>query len=259
MVLGGLYPEREEKAILHWLSQENLSSEQYDIAIERLKTGEPLQYILGKAWFYGRDYNVNPSVLIPRQETEILVDEALKQIRARRFSAPFCLDLCTGSGCIAWTMALDAPGSVVDAVDISPAALKTASCQPFDVPAPASKPRFIQTDLLKETGLSLRDGYDVILSNPPYVRQSEAALMHRNVLEHEPSLALFVPDEDPLVFYRSVASLCAKLLRPGGFGIVEINEAFPEQVSELFKKAGLKGVRTVFDLCDKPRHIFFEK
>lgn len=259
MLFDGLYPPQEEKAILHWLGQEHLPQAEYDKAIERLKTGEPLQYVLGKAWFYGRDYHVTPAVLIPRQETEILVDEALKEIRRRKLSEPRCLDLCTGSGCIAWTMALDSPGAKVEAVDISLDALKVASSQPFDTGLPACSPRFLQGDVLRPDSLDIAGEYDVILSNPPYVRESEAALMHRNVLEHEPSLALFVSDDDPLIFYRCVAGIAARHLRRGGFGIVEVNEAFSGQVGALFSDVGLKGVRTIFDLCDKPRHVYFEK
>lgn len=258
-VLGGLYPPQEEQAILRWLAQEHLPADEYAAAVARLRTGEPLQYVLGKAWFYGRDYNVGPAVLIPRQETELLVDVAVKEVRKRKMLHPSCMDLCTGSGCIAWSIALECPGAAVSAVDVSDDALAVASSQPFDIPSYCLRPTFEKADVLRPDAIHPGQRFDVILSNPPYVRDCEAALMHRNVLEHEPHLALFVPDADPLLFYRAVAEFVRTHLSEGGFGIVEINEAFPAEVEEIFRKAGCRSVRTILDFCDKPRHVFFEK
>lgn len=255
--LTGLYPQEEARAIVRWLREDVRDEAALKACMARLKTGEPLQYVLGYGWFFGRNFNVNPSVLIPRQETELLVDEAIREVK-RRFAhldRPVrVLDLCTGSGCIAWTMALELPGVQVTAVDISDKALETAQTQPFDAPV-----RFVKADVLDTDSFPDLGQFDVILSNPPYIRQSEKALMHRNVLEHEPALALFVEDDDPLVFYRAVEKLCTRFMVEGGFGIVEINEAFGGPVSTIFAQAGFGQVRVISDFCSKDRHIFFSK
>lgn len=223
------------------------SVETFNVLLARLLSGEPLQYVLGFADFYGHRFRVSPSVLIPRPETELLCDKAIALVRScfpdfsgscggnagngagRRLRI---LDLCTGSGCIAWTMAAAFPGAEVVAVDISEDALGLAREQDVCPGAPV----FIRSDVLSP---SLPDnipggGFDVILSNPPYVTESERALMRRNVLEHEPALALFVPDDDPLVFYRAIASQLPVLLNPGGFCLVEINESFGPQTAAVF-------------------------
>ena len=203
-----------------------------EAAMERLCTGEPIQYVLGKADFYGRTFKVSPSVLIPRPETELLCREAIKIAeRMVRMRSAYgknklrILDLCTGSGCIAWTMALEIPGSEVVGVDISNDALKVACSQTFEeIDKNHSSISFVQGDVLEADLLPEIGKFDLILSNPPYIKESEKAKMRRNVLEHEPALALFVPDEDPQLFYRAVGFLAKRLLNPEGFGLVEINE-----------------------------------
>ena len=267
----------------------------------RLSAGEPLQYITGWAEFYGRRFNVGPAVLIPRPETEELcrmviedfgggtsLGEASKGSSAvsgqEAASRPRILDLCTGSGCIAWTLALEIPGAEVWGVDISEEALKVAAGQPFGASdkaalrqvGGASSPHFVKCDVLqgperfaadcRETAASksllpgspagagsnfLAGGFDAIVSNPPYVRESERPLMRRNVLEHEPDLALFVPDSDPLRFYRAVRRWADALLLPGGRVYLEQNEALPGQTAEIF--SGYSAVRTANDLFRKPR------
>ena len=222
-------------------------------AFERMAVGEPIQYIIGKAYFYDREFMVTPDVLIPRPETELLVREALNwACRSGRKSMRIA-DLCTGSGCIAWSMALELPGSEVIAVDISDGALAVASGQKFESVA---APRFIKADVLA----SPPDGlgcYDMILSNPPYVMESEKALMRKNVLDHEPHMALFVPDADPLVFYRAVADQAYELLAPDGFGVVEINEALGEETAEVFRSRGFLKAEVVKDLYEKDRFVRF--
>ena len=246
-----------------------------DNAIERLKKQEPIQYILGYCDFCGLRFKVTPATLIPRPETEVLCDRVVRLNQRRQVGK--VLDLCTGSGCIAWTLALEMPGADVTAVDISDGALRVASSQDFSEEAArtgALAPTFVKADVLKgpenhsqevhktivqpDTLTSDVDGrYDVIVSNPPYVMDSEKALMRTNVLEHEPHLALFVPDEDPLVFYRAVADWASRLLKKGGYGIVEINEALGEQTAEVFRKAGLRNVGVVKDLSDRDRFVEF--
>ncbi|MBR5299082.1 MAG: peptide chain release factor N(5)-glutamine methyltransferase [Bacteroidales bacterium] len=225
-------------------------------AYSRMASGEPLQYVIGESWFYGRRFNVSPDVLIPRPETEILCRTVLspKAIVPKRV-----LDLCTGSGCIAWTLALEIPGAEVTGVDISDGALAVASGQDFDEEVAltgAKAPQFLKADVLGEplTNLGM---FDVLVSNPPYVMDSEKALMRSNVLDHEPHLALFVSDDDPLVFYRAVAEWALKHLRPEGRGVVEINEALGEETAEIYRKAGFTDVHIIKDLNDKDRFVAF--
>lgn len=241
------------------------------VAFERMSFGEPIQYILGKAWFYGRQFHVSSDVLIPRPETEILVSSVADGMR----QSVRILDLCTGSGCIAWTLALENPGAEVTAVDISESALDIASSQDFSEEMHRTRavaPRFVKADVLsdnlpdilyKETGKDQPGEldadtfrYDLIVSNPPYVMDKEKVLMRANVLEHEPHLALFVPDEDPLLFYRALARHSLRLLAENGVGMVEINEALGEETADVFRAAGFSA-EVVKDLSDKDRFVRF--
>ena len=224
--------------------------------LSRLLRCEPLQYVLGEAWFLGRRFKVTPAVLIPRPETEEMVDMALRKAGnlSRDAGRPLrVLDLCTGSGCIAWSMALGLPQSEVTGLDISPEALSVASSQ-FDGD---NRPRFVLSDVLDPDCLKDGGRFDIFLSNPPYVRESEKALMSRNVLDWEPGLALFVPDGDPLRFYRAEAALAARLLSPGGFGLVEINEAYGREVAGLFRDAGFRDPEVLKDLSGRDRFVLF--
>lgn len=221
----------------------------------RLEEGEPLQYVVGSAHFYGRNFHVTPDTLIPRQETELLCREIISLCSTEK--SPRILDLCTGSGCIAWTLALEIPGAKVTAVDISEEALKVASTQDFTeemLKSGASSPQFLKADILQGPG-QFNEPFDIIVSNPPYVRESEKSMMHANVLEHEPHLALFVSDEDPLIFYRSVAHWATELLAKGGVVIVEINEAFGKETSEVFPCSDFTNISILKDLSEKDRFI----
>ena len=224
-------------------------------AFERMASGEPIQYIIGKAYFYGREFKVTPDVLIPRPETELLVREAVGWARRSGCKSLRIADLCTGSGCIAWSMALELPGSEVTAVDISDGALAVAAGQGFES---VVAPKFVKADVLAGPVEGL-GSFDMILSNPPYVMDSEKALMRKNVLDHEPWLALFVSDDDPLVFYRAVASWAKQLLTPGGLGLVEINEALGPETAEVFLLAGFTDVQVLTDLSDRPRFVRFSQ
>ena len=226
------------------------------LAFERLAAGEPLQYVTGAAYFYGRCFNVTPATLIPRPETELLCRMA---VEAAVKPAPRVLDLCTGSGCIAWTLALELPQSEVVAVDLSEDALEVASGQDFSEEMQltgAHAPTFIKADVLADLH-SVEGKFDILLSNPPYVMDSEKALMRKNVLDHEPHMALFVPDSDPLVFYRAVADRAAELLGPDGMGIVEINEALGEETADVFRARGFAKTEVVQDLYEKDRFVRF--
>ena len=227
-------------------------------ALERLKLGEPIQYVIGRALFLGRNFRVTPDVLIPRPETELLVQEAVKLCRA----GYRVLDLCTGSGCIAWSVALSVPGAQVVGVDISEKALEVARSQDFSQElkvAGALAPTFVQADVLdteQEFGLG---PFDLILSNPPYILKKEKAQMRRNVLDYEPGLALFVPDEDPLLFYRAIARWSQRLLAPGGKGLAEINETLGGETAEVFRRFGFPQSETESDFFDKNRFVFYSR
>ena len=228
-------------------------------AFARMASGEPIQYIIGKAHFYGREFSVSPSVLIPRPETEVLCREVINHHGHMRSVCPEpkILDMCTGSGCIAWTLALEIAGAKVTAVDVSDGALAVAGSQEMDQ-TNAAVPCFIKADVLGDVPTEIAaQSFDIIVSNPPYVMDSEKVLMRTNVLEHEPHLALFVPDNDPLLFYRAVARWASRLLVPGGFGIVEINEALGPQTADVFISAGFVNVEVASDLNDRDRFVKF--
>lgn len=266
--LSAFYPFDEARKLVLMLAESRLGVKNYTHIIEpqtavnpdlegllcddmkRLLSGEPVQYILGEADFYGRKFRVAPGVLIPRPETEMLVQEALHHIH----EGSKVLDLCTGSGCIAWSVALECPGAGVTAVDISEDALKIAESQPFD-----NGPTFIRADILSEPDPALFGTVDVLLSNPPYIMESEKELMRRNVLDFEPELALFVPDSDPLVFYRAIAVWAGRLLAPGGYAIIEINENLGAETFDLFRDAHFCDVEVIRDLFGKNRFIAFSK
>ena len=224
-------------------------------AFGRMAAGEPIQYIIGKAYFYDREFNVTPDVLIPRPETELLVREAVNWARRSGRETMRIADLCTGSGCIAWSMAMELPGAEVTAVDISDGALAVAAGQQY---GSDNAPNFIKADVLAGPVEGLGT-FDMILSNPPYVMDSEKALMRRNVLDHEPWLALFVSDDDPLVFYRAVASWARQLLKPDGIGIVEINEALGPETAAVFSQAGFADASVIRDLSDRHRFVRFSR
>ncbi len=228
-------------------------------AFERMASGEPIQYIVGKAYFYDREFNVTPDVLIPRPETELLVRAAVNWARRSGRETMRIADLCTGSGCIAWSMAMELPGAEVTAVDISDGALAVAAGQESSsaaagCPCEVVAPKFIKADVLAGPVEGLGT-FDMILSNPPYVMDSEKALMRKNVLEHEPWLALFVPDDDPLLFYRAVAAWARQLLKPDGLCLVEINEALGRQTAEVFEDAGFRDVEVLQDLNSRDRFV----
>ena len=270
-----LYPEREAREMVYACLEKLLGTTRHTHILEpyykvndedlyavraafaRMSSGEPLQYVLNEAWFYGRKFKVSPDVLIPRPETEILCRAVTDYAIGKDISR--ILDLCTGSGCIAWTLALEMPGSEVVGVDISDSALGIAGSQDFSeeiTHTSSISPRFIKADVLAAP-LTELGHFDIIVSNPPYVMESEKAQMRINVLDHEPHLALFVPDNDPLRFYRAVARWALQLLKPGGIGIVEINEFLAFDTEEIFRDLRFTDVRTLKDLNDRNRFVTF--
>ncbi len=214
----------------------------------RLEQHEPLQYVLGEAPFYGRMFHVNPSVLIPRPETEELVQLILQE--QGNNTGLQLLDIGTGSGCIAVSLALELSAAEVYAIDVSPEALEVARKNAQDLQA---RVNFMEADILSASPeLPL---LDVIVSNPPYVRKQEALQMKENVLSYEPHLALFVEDGDALLFYRRIAFLATKLLKAGGFLYFEINEAFGGETAEMVREMGFNAVQTHKDMQGKDRML----
>lgn len=217
----------------------------------RLSRFEPLQYIEGRAVFLGREFQVAPGVLIPRPETEELVELMLKEIP----SDARILDVGTGSGCIAVSLAKELPHASVTAWDVSPEALCVARANACKLQAEV---RFVECDVL--TYLPDTDErYDVIVSNPPYITESEKCDMEPNVLQWEPSLALFVPDDDPLRFYRRIAALGCTMLNEGGRLYFEINRSMGGGMEEMLSEMDYVNVRVMKDLSQNDRFVIAEK
>lgn len=210
-------------------------------ALSALETGRPLQYVLGETEFCGHRFRVGEGCLIPRPETEELVSRIINDLYAddggeeADDDSPFSiLDMCTGSGCIAWSLAAEFPEAMVYGCDLSDAALRYACRQRVKVRG--AKPIFFTADVLAAPPVGLPK-FDVIVSNPPYICDSERAAMRPNVLDFEPAEALFVPDDDPLRYYRAIARWAEALLRPDGRIYLEINERFGPEVAALFPGA----------------------
>ncbi|MBR1570083.1 MAG: peptide chain release factor N(5)-glutamine methyltransferase [Bacteroidales bacterium] len=285
--LESLYPTSEARNIVLMLCEELIGTKSYTHIVEpqyeidkksvqplaeamvRLQAGEPIQYVIGQTEFCGYTFKVNKDVLIPRPETELLVREAIKIAgRIKRMRIPYgksaepvrVLDLCTGSGNIAWSLALAVPGARVVGVDISEAALSVARNQNFSAllkSEGALAPTFVAADVL-DTEQEFNYGeFDLVLSNPPYIMEKEKPLLRRNVLDYEPANALFVPDEDPLLFYRAVARWSERFLSPEGKGLTEINEVLGKETAALFREAGYSQTELVKDFYDKNRFVFY--
>ena len=233
---------------------------------QRLEAGEPVQYVLGEADFFGRSFRVSPGVLIPRPETEGLCRLVLDGLP----TVAHVLDIGTGSGCIAITIALEATQVLVEAWDISDEALRQARDNAVRLGAQVL---FRQKDVLAEAkkdvlaeakenvfsearkGEESEEGslYDCIVSNPPYIADKERTTMARNVLDYEPSTALFVPDDDPLRFYRAIAELGLRRLRPDGRLCFEINPLYAKALSSLLVSLGYEAVTILVDDYGKQR------
>jgi release factor glutamine methyltransferase len=226
--------------------------------MKRLEAAEPIQYVLGYTEFCGRKFKTDTRALIPRAETELLCIKA-KELAS---TALRILDLCTGSGCIAWTLALDIPGAIVTATDISVEALSLARSQFGSVRKPAVKPLFVQADVLDvEVTVGVLNGEkcDLLTANPPYVMLAEKAAMRPNVLDWEPPMAIFTPEQDALVFHRAIALIARKALSPRGRGIVEINSDLADETMDVFRAVGLCDVEIIPDFFDRPRFISFSQ
>lgn len=255
--LTKLYDAREAKAVARLVMEERFGLTMADVLCgktgddavlrhiqQRLLQGEPVQYVLGVAEFGGRQFRVAPGVLIPRPETL----ELCQWVEEERGIT--ILDIGTGSGCIACTLAAELPEAQVTAWDISEAALSVARENAKRTNVHVS---FEQVDALNIPPTS--DKWDIIVSNPPYVCEQERAAMERHVLDYEPSLALFVPDDDPLLFYRAIADYARQSLTAGGSLFFEINPLCAEQLKSLLSAMSYHHIEVRDDLYGKPRMI----
>ena len=223
-----------------------------DEILERVLKGEPIQYVTGEAYFYGMDLMVTPDVLIPRVETQELVDFIVKKYDG--VSDLKILDVGTGSGCIAIALARNLPFAQVTGIDISEKALDVAKENGEKLKANVN---WVKADVFDFSPAA--DSFDIIVSNPPYVMMSEQRDMEANVLEHEPWVALFVPDDDPLRFYRRIAKMGIDALKDGGTLWFELNAQLADETAKLVKSLGYEDVTLERDIAGKWRFIEAKK
>lgn len=219
-------------------------------AVARLQQQEPVQYVLGMAHFYGLDLQVDERVLIPRPETEELVDLVLKEHKGRQGLQ--VLDICTGSGCIPLALAANLPGATLYGLEVSEGALEVARANAAIYKLPVM---WLQQDIFEPVQGIAAGSLDIITSNPPYVLETEKQQMRPNVLQYEPHLALFVPDTDALKYYRRISAVAFALLKEGGKLYFEINERYGAQVQKLLLQAGFPAAAVVQDLYGKDRIV----
>ena len=268
--LLGYYPKEEINTFFYRICEQHLDYKRIDVSlksetlispktfeyfetiISRLLTYEPIQYILGTTSFFGLEFKVDSNVLIPRHETEELVAWILKQTDSSQSLK--ILDIGTGSGCIAISLVKHLPNVEIYALDVSPKALEIAE---FNAQQNAVKLNMIKANVLdwKPTDLS----FDLIVSNPPYVREIEKERMAPNVLEHEPHLALFVENDNPLVFYRAIVELGKQTLKKQGQLYFEINEYLGKETQALFSSDTFEDVQLKSDIFGKHRMICAQK
>ncbi len=266
-LLSDAFPEQEIQSLQKLIFEKKLGLQLHDIylnpnlkisevdsdsilvIVSDLKLNKPIQYILGEADFFGLIFKVTEDVLIPRPETEELVDWIIKSVDNNPLSI---LDIGTGSGCIAVSLASNLPKAKVTAIDISKSALNIAE---FNALANKVDVDFYLIDFFDSNQIIPNYPFDIVVSNPPYVRESEKKLMKPNVLDHEPHTALFVSDTDPLIFYREIAQKSLKLLKSGGKVYCELNESLGDETYLVFAEFGYTKIEVRKDLNGKSRMI----
>jgi release factor glutamine methyltransferase len=269
--LSEIYPKTEIDTFFFLLIEEKLNLQRVDTVmkpdflitdaviselkeiINRLKKEEPIQYILGNTEFYGLPFNVNENTLIPRPETEELVEWVLKEVAKLQNSKVdklSILDIGTGTGCIPISLAKNLKDVKISAIDISSEALKIAKQNAFLNNVAVS---FLEMDILQTEELPQQ--YNIIVSNPPYVRELEKVEINNNVLENEPHLALFVDDDDPLIFYAKIADLAKQHLTKDGILFFEINQYLGKETIEMLKQKGFSNIELKKDLFGNDRMI----
>ncbi len=220
--------------------------------VKRLLTHEPVQYVTGTAWFYGMQFKVNWDVLIPRPETEELVQKAMEIVRSD-FQQYKILDIGTGSGCIAIALKTHLPDAEIYASDISEKALKIAE---LNAKTNNTEIHFIKDNILQS---NINEQFDLVISNPPYVTEKEKQAMLKNVLDFEPHSALFVPDNDAMKFYDAISEFAKTHLHPSGHLLFELNEAYKDEVCSLLEKANFINIESFKDINNKWRIIKVQK
>jgi len=270
--LHGLYDEAEIETFIAFCFEDFINVKRFEIslkandtisesellkfnfAVKELKKHKPIQHILGKADFYGLKFIVSKNVLIPRQETEELVQLVIKENQYNSIldTSYSILDIGTGSGCIAIALKKNIPDAGIYAIDVSEEALMIAE---QNAELNNVNINFIKQDILSSVLANelFKKTLDLIVSNPPYIRELERKQMSANVLNYEPHLALFVPDDNPLIFYKGIANFAIKHLKPQGKLYLEINEYFGEETKELLEKKGFKDVVLIKDINGKNR------
>jgi len=267
--LAGIYPAGEIESLIFLifeklkgytrtqflLAKEEILTPENQIEIDqivlRLKNQEPIQYILGQTEFFGLPFHAVPGVLIPRPETEELVQWIIQE---NKNTSPTILDIGTGSGCIAVSLRKNLPESTVLACDVSSICLDTTK-QNADLNQ--TELSVFKYDILKNLPEMSFQELDIIVSNPPYIRESEKSGMEKNVLDYEPELALFVTDHDPLIFYLRIAEFAKKHLKDAGRIYFEINEAFGKACSEMLQDKGFSEINLKKDIHGKERMLGF--
>ncbi len=265
--LSKIYDTQEVLSFFYILSEKRLGLKRVDIALQinkeldeeevlyfteaenRLKNQEPIQYITGETCFYGLSFLVNNHVLIPRPETEELVDWIIKDMKNEKHGLKV-LDIGTGSGCIAISLAKNLPQSKVYAVDISGKAIEVAR---QNAKTNEAEVEFVSSDILNEE--ILEGDFDIIVSNPPYVRELEKKEIKPNVLDNEPSQALFVSDNNPLLFYKKITALALEKLKPEGYLYFEINQYLGDETKKMIEVSQFKSVTLKKDIYNNDRMI----
>ena len=267
--LQTIYDERESNNIADWVFEnagikklERITAKQQQLSnsthtqlnnkLEQLLTHKPIQYVLGEAWFYKMKFRVNEHVLIPRPETEELVEWAIDDVRSRKYEVRnnnshniahqtsvniHLIDIGTGSGCIAIALKKELPDAGIFAIDVSQNALQVAQQNAGDQNVEIN---FLESDFLNEDQWHVLPIFDSILSNPPYIPEGEKNKLAKNVVEYEPHIALFVENNDPFVFYRKIALFAGKHLHQHGKVFVELHENFSEEVKQIFADKNFK-------------------
>ena len=270
----GWYDAREIRTMAAYILKEVAGIESYKIIVSpeqelgcdisvklqqiilQMAKGRPLQYVLGYEYFCGYKFNVSEGVLIPRPETEEIVRHVIREAEAAMAGRNLkILDICTGCGCIAWSLAAALPESQVWGCDISEKALDIAKSQKIEDEL-ADRVNFFRCDLLAADALETiaKVGkFDIVVSNPPYVCEGERGQMRPNVLDFEPEEALFVPDDEPLLFYERIAELSCRVLKEGGSLYFEVNEKFGAEVASMLGRSGFSGCEVVKDMFGKER------
>ena len=276
----GWYDAREIRTMAAYILKEVAGIESYKIIVSpeqelgqtvsailqditaQMAKGRPVQYVLGYEYFCGDKFNVSEGVLIPRPETEEIVRYVIAEAEVNALGGDMrILDLCTGSGCIAWSLARALPGSHVWGCDISERALDIAKSQKIEDEV-ADRVNFFRCDLLAADALETiaKVGkFDIVVSNPPYVCEGERSQMRPNVLDFEPEEALFVSDDEPLIFYERIAELSEGVLKEGGRLYFEVNERFGAEVASMLGRNGFSGCEVVKDMFGKERMVKAKK